>query len=217
MGKKPSTSVIPAPASSSKKAVKLTQQQKNQSTSNSTSIDDIFAAPKKRKADEPVKVDKKKNLEKSKSSTNEPEKKKKKIGGPVIEKNDKPTKKSVDEESEDSDEFDDEEFEDLEDFDDDEEQEERLPQRKVEEIIDPSSLAEIRKKIEAAKATSSKGGKKIKSNKDREDDALFADSRGTGTGRKTEEGYVIYKEADLQIDPTAGGTPLCPFDCDCCF
>ena len=27
---------------------------------------------------------------------------------------------------------------------------------------------------------------------------------------------MIYKEAELRIDPTSGGTPLCPFDCDCC-
>lgn len=35
-------------------------------------------------------------------------------------------------------------------------------------------------------------------------------------GRKTEEGFLIYKEAELKIDPEAGGTPLCPFDCECC-
>jgi hypothetical protein len=36
-------------------------------------------------------------------------------------------------------------------------------------------------------------------------------------GRKTEEGFLIYKEAELDIDPEAGGTPLCPFDCECCM
>lgn len=35
-------------------------------------------------------------------------------------------------------------------------------------------------------------------------------------GRKTEEGFLIFKEAELGINPEAGGTPLCPFDCDCC-
>jgi hypothetical protein len=35
-------------------------------------------------------------------------------------------------------------------------------------------------------------------------------------GRKTEEGFLIYKEAELDIDPEAGGTDLCPFDCECC-
>jgi hypothetical protein len=37
-----------------------------------------------------------------------------------------------------------------------------------------------------------------------------------GIGRKTEEGFLIYKEAELDIDPEAGGTDLCPFDCECC-
>ena len=27
---------------------------------------------------------------------------------------------------------------------------------------------------------------------------------------------MIYKEAELDIDPEAGGTDLCPFDCECC-
>jgi hypothetical protein len=27
---------------------------------------------------------------------------------------------------------------------------------------------------------------------------------------------LIYKEAELDIDPEAGGTDLCPFDCECC-
>lgn len=35
-------------------------------------------------------------------------------------------------------------------------------------------------------------------------------------GKRTEEGFLVFKEAELSIDPTAGGTPLCPFDCDCC-
>jgi hypothetical protein len=35
-------------------------------------------------------------------------------------------------------------------------------------------------------------------------------------GKRTEEGFFVFKEAELGIDPEAGGTPLCPFDCDCC-
>lgn len=41
-------------------------------------------------------------------------------------------------------------------------------------------------------------------------------SRADTSGRQTEEGFFIFKEAELGIDPEAGGTPLCPFDCDCC-
>ncbi|CEM07797.1 unnamed protein product [Vitrella brassicaformis CCMP3155] len=34
--------------------------------------------------------------------------------------------------------------------------------------------------------------------------------------RYTEEGWPIYTEEELRIGQ-GGGTPLCPFDCDCCF
>lgn len=45
----------------------------------------------------------------------------------------------------------------------------------------------------------------------------FNDSRGTGPRRKTEEGFSVYKEDELGINVETGGTPLCPFDCNCCF
>jgi len=79
------------------------------------------------------------------------------------------------------------------------------------------------------------------------DDVKFKDSRGRGPrkacpphklgdaqpliGRKTDEGFAIYKEDELSINPEAGGqlsltlcefihipsgTSLCPFDCNCC-
>lgn len=37
------------------------------------------------------------------------------------------------------------------------------------------------------------------------------------SGRITEEGYKIYTVDELGINPDAGGTDLCPFDCNCCF
>ncbi|KAI0307971.1 hypothetical protein B0F90DRAFT_1678964 [Multifurca ochricompacta] len=49
------------------------------------------------------------------------------------------------------------------------------------------------------------------------DQDKFRDSRGTGPRRKTEEGFSIYKEDELGINAETGGTPLCPFDCNCCF
>ncbi|CAD6921316.1 unnamed protein product [Tilletia controversa] len=48
-----------------------------------------------------------------------------------------------------------------------------------------------------------------------EDDLAFADSRGSAR-KRTEEGFPIYSESELKIGQ-GGGTPLCPFDCDCCF
>ncbi|XP_021683917.2 uncharacterized protein C6G9.01c [Hevea brasiliensis] len=36
--------------------------------------------------------------------------------------------------------------------------------------------------------------------------------------KKTKDGLNIYTEEELGINHSnAGGTPLCPFDCDCCF
>ncbi|KAF9458218.1 hypothetical protein BDZ94DRAFT_124477 [Collybia nuda] len=43
------------------------------------------------------------------------------------------------------------------------------------------------------------------------------DSRGVGPRRKTTEGWFVYKEDELGIHDKGGDTPLCPFDCDCCF
>ncbi|KAF9475616.1 DUF1764-domain-containing protein [Pholiota conissans] len=47
--------------------------------------------------------------------------------------------------------------------------------------------------------------------------AAFKDSRGTADRRKTEEGWLVYKEDELGIGDEGGDTPLCPFDCECCF
>ncbi|CAN6481269.1 unnamed protein product [Victoria cruziana] len=36
--------------------------------------------------------------------------------------------------------------------------------------------------------------------------------------KKTTDGLTIYSAEELGFDnPDAGGTPLCPFDCSCCF
>ncbi|GAB4837122.1 hypothetical protein Ancab_002033 [Ancistrocladus abbreviatus] len=40
----------------------------------------------------------------------------------------------------------------------------------------------------------------------------------SGSRRKTQDGLAIYTEEDLGINrKDAGNTPLCPFDCSCCF
>lgn len=40
----------------------------------------------------------------------------------------------------------------------------------------------------------------------------------TSARKKTGDGLVIYSEEELGIGKAdAGGTRLCPFDCDCCF
>ncbi|KAK4769138.1 hypothetical protein SAY86_027288 [Trapa natans] len=36
--------------------------------------------------------------------------------------------------------------------------------------------------------------------------------------RRTNDGLAIYSAKELGVNkPDAGGTPLCPFDCSCCF
>lgn len=36
--------------------------------------------------------------------------------------------------------------------------------------------------------------------------------------KRTEDGLAIYTEEELGLSKSeAGGTPLCPFDCSCCF
>ncbi|QRV72447.1 hypothetical protein RhiJN_00461 [Ceratobasidium sp. AG-Ba] len=82
-----------------------------------------------------------------------------------------------------------------------------------ETVIDTSVLSESKQK-------KSKGDKRFKTaltRTENSDDEKFKDSRGTGPRKRTEEGYAIYKEDELNIGLDGGDTPLCPFDCDCCF
>ncbi|XP_057426557.1 uncharacterized protein C6G9.01c-like [Lotus japonicus] len=62
--------------------------------------------------------------------------------------------------------------------------------------------------------------KKKKNNKkktDRPDDGEFVD-RPSRPRKKTQDGLSIYTEEELGINKQdAGSTPLCPFDCSCCF
>lgn len=48
-------------------------------------------------------------------------------------------------------------------------------------------------------------------------DDIFGEQGKSGR-KKTEEGFVIYTEDELGLGKKGGGdTPLCPFDCDCCY
>lgn len=47
-------------------------------------------------------------------------------------------------------------------------------------------------------------------------DDIFGQQKKSSRGI-TEEGYAIYGEDELKLNSTGGDTPLCPFDCDCCF
>ncbi|EIN13492.1 hypothetical protein PUNSTDRAFT_129172 [Punctularia strigosozonata HHB-11173 SS5] len=85
-----------------------------------------------------------------------------------------------------------------------------------ETVVDPSTrpLTKKPKTDNSGKPSSSSSALKKPSRKakpSQDDDELFKDSRGTSSRRKTEEGFTIFKEADLGIDPEAGGTPLSCF------
>ncbi|PFH54612.1 hypothetical protein AMATHDRAFT_134132 [Amanita thiersii Skay4041] len=83
-----------------------------------------------------------------------------------------------------------------------------------ETVVDSSSLIQS-KRSKADKST--KVNQKPKNNKSEAvTEAKFKDSRGTGPRRRTEEGWLIYKEDELGIHDDGGDTPLCPFDCNCC-
>ncbi|KAI0961436.1 hypothetical protein AcV7_000536 [Taiwanofungus camphoratus] len=86
--------------------------------------------------------------------------------------------------------------------------------RAPETVLDPSvRIAAASKKNKAAAGTAIKKSRKP----DTEDEDRFKDSRGAGPRRKTEEGFAVYKEDELGITDQGGDTPLCPFDCQCCF
>ncbi|KAL1916310.1 uncharacterized protein VTP21DRAFT_5927 [Calcarisporiella thermophila] len=48
------------------------------------------------------------------------------------------------------------------------------------------------------------------------DDDNFSDSRGSKSRRTTEDGLPLFDVKELKIGE-GGDTPLCPFDCDCCY
>lgn len=57
-----------------------------------------------------------------------------------------------------------------------------------------------------------------KENKEKMRKKQEAEAKKPTKRRYTSDGLPIYTEEELKINnPNAGNTPLCPFDCDCCF
>ena len=94
----------------------------------------------------------------------------------------------------------------------------------IEEIF---TAAKKRKKIEREKTekptkdaakvknTTKKNKKKKKGKLGNENGFGESESRPR---KKTEEGLSVYTEEELGLNKAdGGGTPLCPFDCSCCF
>jgi hypothetical protein len=60
--------------------------------------------------------------------------------------------------------------------------------------------------------------KKKKKKKSKEDEEGRFTDPPCRSRKKTEDGMNIYTEEELGFSKSSGGdTPLCPFDCDCCF
>jgi outer membrane biosynthesis protein TonB len=63
-----------------------------------------------------------------------------------------------------------------------------------------------------------KKGKKKKEKKSGPGRLLDDGPEAKARRRRTNDGFAIYSAEELGFGNTnAGGTPLCPFDCDCCF
>uniref|UniRef100_A0A7S0RKZ3 DUF1764 domain-containing protein n=1 Tax=Chlamydomonas leiostraca TaxID=1034604 RepID=A0A7S0RKZ3_9CHLO len=76
------------------------------------------------------------------------------------------------------------------------------------------ALKDIAAKVEEARKAKAAAKKpKVEGSKD----DLFGEE-SKKSRKKTEEGYAIYTEDELGLTKAGGGdTPLCPFDCDCCY
>ncbi|PIN22433.1 hypothetical protein CDL12_04863 [Handroanthus impetiginosus] len=74
-------------------------------------------------------------------------------------------------------------------------------------------------KVSAANAKSHDGLRKVKNGKSKSlKDSGIDEPTSRSRRKRTADGLSIYTEEELGIGkPEAGGTPLCPFDCDCCF
>lgn len=102
-----------------------------------------------------------------------------------------------------------------------EEEEEELVDKEEEETKGKAGkVAKKAKKVAAAAAGSEKKkvpmarSKKIAAPKSNLDDLL--DPNAVKKSRKYVDGLPVYTYEELGISAESGGTPLCPFDCDCC-
>ncbi|KAI5059741.1 hypothetical protein GOP47_0026060 [Adiantum capillus-veneris] len=63
-----------------------------------------------------------------------------------------------------------------------------------------------------------KSNKKQKSSAPGKEESVAKAPLASGPRKRTNEGFSLYTEEELSWNvKDAGGTPLCPFDCNCCF
>ena len=85
----------------------------------------------------------------------------------------------------------------------------------IDEIFAGKKKKKKPKQEQPEKGAEDVNSKLKKSKRDKEDDFSDPPSRSK---KRTADGLAIYTEEELGIGKSdAGGTPLCPFDCSCCF
>ncbi|BGP33405.1 hypothetical protein JCM10296v2_005205 [Rhodotorula toruloides] len=92
-------------------------------------------------------------------------------------------------------------------------EEDAAPKRIPETVVDTSKTIETYKPPPLARKQLGENATE-EEKRAAEEEERFMDSRGNR--KRTEDGLPIYSEAELKIG-FGGDTPLCPFDCDCCY
>lgn len=96
-------------------------------------------------------------------------------------------------------------------------EDEEVAEKEVEEVKEKAVKKLTKKKVAAeggSKKTPISRPKKAAEAKSNLDDLL--DPNAKKKGRKYVDGLPVYTYEELGISAESGGTPLCPFDCDCC-
>ncbi|KAL7584608.1 uncharacterized protein C6G9.01c [Lactuca sativa] len=82
----------------------------------------------------------------------------------------------------------------------------------------PEEQQKSKKRVKDGKHDESLDRKKLRNKSGGSNVKIFENEQTVTPKRKTGDGLVIYSEEELGIGKAdAGGTRLCPFDCDCCF
>ncbi|XP_024535809.1 uncharacterized protein C6G9.01c-like [Selaginella moellendorffii] len=85
-------------------------------------------------------------------------------------------------------------------------------ENEIDAIFAEKSSAKKRKKPAVEQEQQPKARKRVKKKKKN------AAKNQEEKRKKTQEGFSVYTEEELGCNKKdAGGTALCPFDCDCCF
>ncbi|BGP00961.1 DUF1764 family protein [Rhodotorula toruloides] len=92
-------------------------------------------------------------------------------------------------------------------------EEDAAPRRVPETVVDTSKTIETYKPPPLARKQLGENATE-EEKRAAEEEERFMDSRGNR--KRTEDGLPIYSEAELKIG-FGGDTPLCPFDCECCY